>query len=77
MSGPQDDARSLEDWLAFARIDAERRGLPELKELLGGLQSAVRDLRAAEWNDDFGARRERSPATGDSPATRPGARDAS
>jgi hypothetical protein len=50
-----EDERSLEDWIAFARVDAERRGLPELKPLLGGLLAAVRELRAADWNDDFSA----------------------
>jgi hypothetical protein len=50
-----EEERSLEDWIAFARVDAERRGLPELKPLLGGLLAAVRELRAADWNDDFSA----------------------
>jgi hypothetical protein len=49
------DERSLEEWIAFARVDAERRGLPELKPLLGGLLAAVRELREADWNDDFAA----------------------
>lgn len=47
--------RSLDDWFAFARVDAERRGLPELKPLLSGLETALRELRAADWNDDFRA----------------------
>lgn len=50
------DERHLEEWLAFARVDAERRGLPELKPLLGGLFAAVRELRNADWNDDFAAK---------------------
>lgn len=63
------EARSLEDWFAFARVDAERRGLPELKPLLVGLESALRELRAADWNDDF--RPQSETAAGDaSSATR-------
>lgn len=57
------DERSLEDWIAFARVDAERRGLPDLKPLLGGLLAAVRDLRAADWNDDFSKRDAGDPAS--------------
>lgn len=50
--------RSLDDWFAFARLDAERRGLPELKPLLPGLEAALRELRTADWNDDFRAQPE-------------------
>lgn len=67
-----EDERSLDDWIAFARVDAERRGLPELKPLLGGLLAAVRELRAADWNDDFGRR-----DAGDAAATDSGASSAS
>ena len=35
-------------WLASARADAERRGLPELKPLLEGLARAADALRDAD-----------------------------
>jgi hypothetical protein len=38
---------TVEAWLAAATADAERRGLPELRELLEGLARATRALRAA------------------------------
>ena len=39
-----------DDWLAAAKMDADRRGLPELKPLLDALADATRALRAASWN---------------------------
>ncbi len=42
----------VETWLAIAQADAERRNLPELKEILEGLALATRQLRRAPWNDD-------------------------
>jgi hypothetical protein len=41
-----------EDWLEGARIDAERRRLPDLRPALEGLARAAGVLRAADWNDD-------------------------
>ena len=38
----------VDDWLASAIADAERRGLPELKPLLDTLARATRSLRKAD-----------------------------
>jgi len=38
----------VDDWLASAIADAERRGLPELKPLLDTLARATRSLRQAD-----------------------------
>ena len=43
---------TLDDWLAAAKTDADRRGLPELKPLLDALADATRVLRGASWNRD-------------------------
>ena len=51
---------TLEQWLEDARMDAFRRKLPELAELLEGLAKATAALRAADWNDDASGRRERN-----------------
>jgi hypothetical protein len=40
------------EWLAAAKADAEKRGLPELAPMLDGLAQATQRLRAADWNDD-------------------------
>jgi hypothetical protein len=42
---------AVEGWLRGALEDAERRGLPELKPLLGGLAKSTIALRRADWND--------------------------
>jgi hypothetical protein len=42
----------LDDWLAAAVADAERRGLPDLKPVLEGLARATAALRSADFNDD-------------------------
>lgn len=42
----------ITDWLAAAKADAERRGLPELIPMLEGLAQATERLRAADWNDN-------------------------
>ncbi|MEI6666620.1 MAG: hypothetical protein WCP29_00585 [Acidobacteriota bacterium] len=52
---------TLDDWLACACADADRRELPDLKPLLTGLAQATRVLRDADWNDLAGAGR---PAAG-------------
>ena len=38
----------VDAWLAAACVDAERRGLPELKPLLEALARSTRALRAAD-----------------------------
>jgi hypothetical protein len=43
---------TLEQWLEDARMDAFRRQLPELAELLEGLAKATAALREADWNDN-------------------------
>jgi hypothetical protein len=42
----------IAEWLAMAKADAERRGLPDLIPILDGLAQATERLRAADWNDD-------------------------
>ena len=39
---------SVDEWLARAVADAERRGLPALRPLLEALAQATRALRAAQ-----------------------------
>ena len=43
---------TIAEWLAMAKADAEKRGLPELIPALEGLAQATERLRAADWNDD-------------------------
>ena len=43
---------TITDWLAMAKADAQKRGLPELIAALEGLAQATERLRAADWNDD-------------------------
>lgn len=43
---------TIAEWLALARADAEKRGLPELLPMLDGLAQATERLRAADWNDN-------------------------
>ena len=42
---------TIAEWLAMAKADAEKRGLPELMPALEGLAQATERLRAADWND--------------------------
>ena len=42
---------TIAEWLAAAKADAEKRGLPELIPMLDGLAKATERLRAADWND--------------------------
>jgi hypothetical protein len=49
---------TLEQWLEDGRMDAYRRQLPELAELLEGLAKVTAALRAADWNDDASGRKE-------------------
>ena len=43
---------TIAEWLAQAKADAEKRGLPELMPMLDGLARATEQLRAADWNDN-------------------------
>jgi hypothetical protein len=43
---------TIKAWLEAAVLDAERRGMPELKPLLEMLARATSALRTAEWNTD-------------------------
>jgi predicted O-methyltransferase YrrM len=43
---------TIAEWLAQAKADAEKRGLPELLPMLDGLAQATERLRAADWNDN-------------------------
>jgi len=43
---------TVAEWLALARANAEKRGLPDLIPVLEGLAKATTQLRAADWNDD-------------------------
>lgn len=43
---------TISEWLAAAKADAERRGLPELLPLLDGLAQSTQRLRAGDWRDD-------------------------
>ena len=43
---------TVAEWLAAAKADAEKRGLPELIPMLEGLAQATERLRAADWNDN-------------------------
>ena len=42
--------RRVEEWLAAAELDADRRGLPALKPILRLYALATIALRAADWN---------------------------
>jgi len=43
---------TVADWLAEAKADAQKRGLPELIPMLEGLAQASERLRKADWNDN-------------------------
>jgi hypothetical protein len=45
---------TIEDWLAGACADADRRGLADLKPLLESLADATRTLRTDGWADASG-----------------------
>jgi hypothetical protein len=42
---------TVAEWLALAKADANKRGLPDLIPALEGLAKATEQLRAADWND--------------------------
>jgi aspartyl-tRNA(Asn)/glutamyl-tRNA(Gln) amidotransferase subunit A len=73
---------TIEQWLEDSKMDAYRRKLPELAELLEGLARSTATLRAARWNDDAANGRvleevaehtPRAPRAGDHAARGPGA----
>lgn len=43
---------TIAEWLAEAKEDAQKRGLPELIPMLEGFAQATQRLRAADWNDN-------------------------
>ncbi|HWI17866.1 MAG TPA: hypothetical protein VNT81_08970 [Vicinamibacterales bacterium] len=43
---------TIAEWLAQAKADAEKHGMPELIPMLDGLAQATERLRAADWNDN-------------------------
>ena len=43
---------TVAEWLAYAKADAEKRGLPDLIPALEGLAKATEQLRRADWNED-------------------------
>jgi hypothetical protein len=43
---------TIDDWFTWATADADQRGLSSLKPLLESLRTAMRELRAADWNED-------------------------
>ena len=43
---------TIDEWLAVARADAERRGLPDLLPLLDGAAASARALRAAGLTEE-------------------------
>ena len=57
---------TIAEWLAAAKADAEKRGLPELIPMLEGLAQATERLRAADWNDNprHPSTHQRSPRSG-------------
>lgn len=51
---------TVAEWLAYARADAEKRGLKDLIPALEALAKATEQLRRADWNEDPSTR---SPAS--------------
>jgi hypothetical protein len=54
---------TVAEWLAYAKADAEKRGIKELAPALEGLAKATEQLRRADWNE--GPLSTRSPASVD------------
>jgi hypothetical protein len=46
---------TVDDWLAAACEDADRRGLPDLKPMLASLADATRMLRDGRWDNESAA----------------------
>ena len=42
---------TVAEWLAYAKADAEKRGLEELIPALEALAKATEQLRQADWNE--------------------------
>jgi hypothetical protein len=59
---------TIEDWLADACADADRRGLADLKPLLASLADGTRALRTAGWEEASRAPAERDPGGQAAPA---------
>jgi len=57
---------TVEDWLAAACADADRRGLADLRPLLESLAKSTKALRSAGWDD--AGRPSTAPASADAPA---------
>jgi hypothetical protein len=60
---------TIEDWLACACADADRRGLADLKPLLESLAESTKALRGAGW--DAAGRPPVDPGPADTPAPPP------
>jgi hypothetical protein len=56
---------AIDQWLAAAVADAERRGLPELKPLLEGLARSTNALRRADAELDTHDRLTEKPVASD------------
>ncbi len=54
---------TIAEWLAMAKANAEKRGLPELIPMLDGLAQATERLRAADWNDNPSTPPAKAPAS--------------
>lgn len=48
---------TVAEWLAYAKADAEKRGLKDLIPALEGLAKATEQLRRADWNEAADSRR--------------------
>ena len=59
---------TVAEWLALAKADAQKRGLPDLITALEGLAKATEQLRAADWNEPSTA--SSVPDPDDAPSTR-------
>ena len=60
---------TIDDWLADACADADRRGLADLKPLLVALADATTALRAAGWEEASRAPADRRVARASRPAS--------
>ena len=58
---------TVAEWLANAKADAEKRGLPDLIPALEGLAKATEQLRRADWNEDPSTRSPATPGDADDP----------
>jgi hypothetical protein len=65
---------TLDDWLASACADADRRGLPDLKPLLASLADATRTLRDGGWDGESATGAAARPADAPAPPVNEAAR---